>query len=95
MPITPKNLVYHELIGLGVRVIRSRCRGYRGISGVVVDETRNTLVIEGGDGKRRRVVKDACLFHFRLPTGCVVAVDGRVLVGRPEDRLGRRPLRRW
>ncbi len=95
MPITPQNLAHHELIGLRVRVAKARCRSYKGFSGVVVDETRNTLVVEGLDGKRRRVMKKGCTFHFRLPTGCIVAVEGRVLVGRPEDRLTRRALRKW
>ena len=47
MDITPENLVYHELIGLPVQV---ETPPYL-VSGTVVDETRNMLVI--GNGKAR------------------------------------------
>jgi ribonuclease P protein subunit POP4 len=43
--ITPENLVYHTLIGLEVVVSGSANPDMVGITGVVIDETRNTLVI--------------------------------------------------
>ena len=44
--ITPKNLVKHELIGLEAEVAGSTNKFSIGISGLVVDETKNTLSIE-------------------------------------------------
>ena len=46
--ITPGNLVYHTLIGLETVVAESTNPDMVGINGVVVDETRNTLLITTG-----------------------------------------------
>lgn len=86
MPITPQNVVRHELIGLAVRVVGSPDPTQKGISGRVVDETYNTLVIESS-GKEKSLVKSDCVFVFMLPTRERVQVDGSVIVGRPEDRI--------
>lgn len=84
-----------ELIGLRVRVEESTDPTKEWVAGEVVDETRNTLVIEtrGGD---RTVPKAECKFAFRYE-GEWVGVDGELLVGRPEDRIkkGRRFGGRW
>ena len=93
-PITPRNIIRHELIGLEARVSKSTHRGYVGIRGLVVDETRNMLVIETERG-RKMVPKAVSTFRFRLPDGTVVEVDGKLLVGRPEDRVKRRVKRLW
>ncbi len=86
--ITPKTLVRHELIGLRVRVAESKDPTLSEREGIVIDETKNTLVLE--DGKKRvRVIKDQTRFEFALG-GKVVEVDGKILVGRPEDRIKKR-----
>ena len=86
--ITPKTLVRHELIGLRVRVAESEDPTLSGREGVVIDETKKTLVLE--DGKRRiKLIKDQTRLEFALG-GKVVEVDGKVLVGRPEDRIKKR-----
>ncbi len=46
--ITPENLVYHTLIGLETVVAESTNLDMVGIRGVVVDETKNTLLITTG-----------------------------------------------
>lgn len=91
--ITPQNILRHELIGLGVKVVRARNLFASGVSGVVVDETRNMLTIEN---KRRRVMipKSIATFRFNLPSGIRVDVDGARLVAKPENRLKTR-VRRW
>ena len=85
MTITPQNLVRHELIGLEVRVSKAT-DSMEGIEGVVVDESYSTLTIES-DGKERKAIKENCLFVFKLPGKAKVEVDGKVIVGRPEDRI--------
>lgn len=84
-----KNIVFHELIGLEVEVVSHSDPTISGVRGRVVDETRNTLVIEVSDGRRKRIPKLYGLFRFRLPSGRTVTVDGSQIVGRPEDRLKR------
>ncbi|MFQ5801140.1 MAG: ribonuclease P protein component 1 [Candidatus Hydrothermarchaeales archaeon] len=83
--ITPRNLVRHELIGLDVEVADSTDPTLKGIKGRIIDETRNMLAIEAS-GKRKRVPKGICKFRFRVKD-VLVEVDGRVIVGRPQDRI--------
>lgn len=92
--ITPENLVRHELIGLGIEVKEAKNPKSAGIKGKVIDETRNTLKIEKGDGKEATLIKEDCSFVFTLPDGRKVRVDGKILVARPEDRVKKR-FKRW
>jgi ribonuclease P protein subunit POP4 len=62
--------------------------------GRVIDETRNTFTILH-KGEKKVVVKEVAVFHFTLPDGTVIEIDGKVMVGRPEDRIKRRIRRRW
>ncbi len=93
MSVTP-SIVQHEFIGLETEVVRSSNPDIVGITGRVVDETRNTLTIVQDD-KRRIVIKDTAVFDFVLPDGTVVEIDGKVITGRPEDRIKKRPRRLW
>lgn len=92
-PITPRNILRHELIGLEARVIRDSNPSNVSISGKVIDETRNTLVIRHGE-KAKMIAKKDAVFLLRL-LGRDVEVVGRALVGRPEDRVKRKLKRRW
>lgn len=93
-PITARNILRHELIGLDVEVVRDSNPCNASIRGRVVDETRNTLLIEGED-RERRVAKETAVFRFKLPDGAAVEVEGAALVGRPEDRVKRKMKRSW
>ena len=86
MPITPKNLIRHELCGLRVRIKQSTDPTLRGVQGVVIDETYNMLRLETRK-KEKLVPKKNCVFVFKLPSGERVEVEGKLLVGRPEDRI--------
>ncbi len=78
--ITPAELPYHELIGLLVKVDSSCDPTLNGLSGRVIDETRNTMQIEteprNGSGPvdtaLSRVVtvpKKGTVFVFTIPEG--------------------------
>ena len=92
-PITPQNILRHELIGLEVKVRDSTNPAIKGIRGAIVDETRNTLKILSSRGTLM-VPKSIATFRFRLPDGVQVDVDGRRLAARPESRLKTR-VKRW
>ena len=93
MNITP-NIVQHEFIGLETKVIKSSNPHVVGITGRVVDETRNTLTIFH-NGERKVVIKDTAVFDFVMHDGTVIEIDGKVIMGRPEDRVKKRPRRLW
>lgn len=93
MRVTPA-ILQHEFIGLDAKVVRSTHPGYVSITGKVIDETRNTLVIRHRN-KDKVVVKNTAVFHFILPDGTIVEIEGNAIVGRPEDRIKKRPRRRW
>lgn len=83
--ITPYNILRHELIGLRARVVNSTHKGYE-CGGRIVGETRNTIEIEQ-KGKVKTLPKDCIVLELDLPDGCVVRVDGKLLIARPEDRI--------
>lgn len=93
MPIDEKNLVMHELIGLPCRVKDSSNKALIGLEGRVVDETRQTLTLEVKD-KEKSLIKDQCIFSFRIPSGKWVRVEGKILVARPEDRI-KKKFKKW
>jgi len=93
MPITPQNLVRHELIGLEVEIKESKNPSQVGFKGRVIGETYSTLEMETEKGEKI-IPKDITIFIFKLPNGTKVQVDGKVLISRPEDRI-KKKLPRW
>ncbi len=87
MPIHPKNILFHELVGLHLRVHRPACTSLSSLEGTVVDETLNTIVVRRTDGRIARVLKNHNTFAITLPSGKTMLVPGSLLVGRPWDRL--------
>jgi ribonuclease P protein subunit POP4 len=93
MSITPQNLVRHELIGLDVEIKESSNLSQIGLKGKVIWETYSTIQVETSKGEKI-IPKDITIFIFTLPNGTKVQVDGKVLIGRPEDRI-KKKLPRW
>jgi len=93
MKVIP-DIIRCEFIGTEAKVSKSTHRGYVGISGRIIDETRNTFTILH-EGERKTVVKDSAVFHFKFSDGTIVEIDGKILVGRPEDRLKKHVRRLW
>lgn len=78
------NLRKHELIGLRVEVLNATDPSQAHLRGLVVDETRNTLVVES-QGAEKRIPKQGSRFRFEIQGG--VEVDGEEIRFRPEDRV--------
>jgi ribonuclease P protein subunit POP4 len=93
MNVTP-DIIRWEFIGTDVRVARSSHDGNVGICGKVISETRNTFAILH-DGKRKTLTKESSIFHFKFPDRTIVEINGRLLTGRPEDRLKKSLRRLW
>ena len=71
-----------ELIGLDVEVLSEP---FSGISGTVVDETKNTFTIESA-GTERMVPKPGNVFRFAYE-GRTIDIKGSEIMHRPEDRI--------
>jgi ribonuclease P protein subunit POP4 len=84
---TRRNIFYHELIGLNVKILEYPDQSLVGLTGRVIDETLKTLVIETSSGRRVRILKANAIFQFMLPSKEKVIIRGVQILGRPEDRL--------
>lgn len=73
------------LIGKHVKILKSRNESQVGLSGVVVDETKNMIIIETGSGKKK-IFKAQAVFLFSLPRKSL-RIEGKLIVGRLEDRV--------
>jgi ribonuclease P protein subunit POP4 len=93
--LTPESLARHELIGLDLDIEVSSNPCQIGLSGQVVDETRNTFLLE----TRRKIVRLAkknTSLVFTLPDGRKVRICGSVLISQPENRISKRMQKtRW
>lgn len=80
-----RDFMKREFIGLEVKVVGSTHPEYLRIGGRVVDETKNTLVIES-EGEERTVPKPGNEFCFTY-VGDRITVKGDEIRHRPEDRI--------
>lgn len=76
------NLKVEELIGYTTTVSKSKNKNNIGISGEIIDETRNTLTVETKEKERKRLIKDQNTFTIKNQE-----IDGSDLQGRPEERI--------
>jgi ribonuclease P protein subunit POP4 len=93
MKVTP-DVIRHEFIGIKAKISKSKHLGYVGMYGKIIDETRNTFTILH-EGKRKVIPKNSVVFSFNFSDGTVAEIDGKLLVGRPEDRIKKRVRRLW
>ncbi|WNY25580.1 ribonuclease P protein component 1 [Methanolapillus millepedarum] len=90
--ITPDNLPFHECIGLSVTVKSSCDPTITGLSGIIVDESRNTFQIET-NGKIRTIPKTGSVFSFSLVSeksenGRISAqINGKYMLSQPQNRI--------
>lgn len=80
------------MIGLELIVEKSPNKSEMGLNGMVVNETKNTFVIDV-HGKEKTIQKNQRQFIIFLD-GKKVKVDGDALVARPEDRI-KKKIKRW
>ena len=78
-------IVKDELIGRPVTITTCTDPTWANITGVIVDETKNTFLIETKHGCKR-VAKHAATFTFDI-NGTPTSVEGSQVAFRPEDRI--------
>ncbi|MCQ2976535.1 MAG: ribonuclease P protein component 1 [archaeon] len=93
--ISSKNIFYHELIGLEIKIVDSSDSYLIGLTGIIIDETKKTFLIQtnsnlNGKSTEKLIQKDVSVFQFKVPSGTIVEIDGKILLNRPEDRIKKR-----
>ncbi|MBI2672492.1 ribonuclease P protein subunit [Candidatus Woesearchaeota archaeon] len=81
-----KDFLKTEMIGLKMEVLEAKNKNLIGMKGVIVDETKNTLVIKNEKEEMKTILKDQVVLKIHYK-GNEIKVNGDLLLGRPEDRL--------
>jgi ribonuclease P protein subunit POP4 len=80
-----ENIVKEEFIGKHVRIKESTDPNWLNKSGLIIDETKNTFLIEIKN-KKKRITKKTATFEFEY-MGKKIKIKGSRLNFRPEDRI--------
>lgn len=85
--ISPKYIIYHDLIGFHTYAkLKSKAESSDfNYLGIIIDETNNMLIIEKTNQIKKYIKKDY-IFRFKLNED-LLEVDGTKIVGIPENRL--------
>ncbi len=84
----PENVLIHEIIGLGAKIVESTDPTLNGVSGSIVFETKNTISIRTVSAVKQIAKKAAKKIEIKTQSG-VCFISGSSLIGRPEDRTSR------
>ncbi|MFX0056757.1 MAG: ribonuclease P protein subunit [Candidatus Hodarchaeota archaeon] len=93
--ISPKYLIYHDLIGFQVYAkIKSKTKNleFKDI-GIVIDDTQNMLITKKKE-RIRNYIKKNYIFRFDLGRD-MLEVNGLKIVGLPENRLRSLKKKKW
>ncbi|TFG16879.1 MAG: ribonuclease P protein subunit [Promethearchaeota archaeon] len=93
--ISPRYLIYHDLIGFEVFLKRkSKSKESKFLrKGIIIDETKNLVIIQNENQNKKYIKKDYT-FRFKLNND-LLEVDGSKIVGKPENRLRSLKKKKW
>jgi RNase P/RNase MRP subunit p29 len=80
-----KTLSRDELIGLKVTIKDCTDPTWKGMTGIIVDETKNTFLIEINK-QHKKIAKKTAMFEFNID-GKKTTIDGSKIAYNPEDRI--------
>jgi ribonuclease P protein subunit POP4 len=80
-----RTLAKDELIGRQVKIKDSRDPNWTGKTGLIIDETKNTFLIEIKNEKKM-IAKKTASFEFEYG-GKKITLNGSKIAYRPEDRI--------
>ena len=80
-----KTLAREEFIGLHVKIKECDDPSWIGRSGLIINETKKTFLVEI-DGKEKMIAKKTAIFEFDYD-GKKITLDGSKIVYRPENRI--------
>jgi ribonuclease P protein subunit POP4 len=77
------NALTDEIIGLTAKIKSSKNKGAEGLTGTIIDETKNMIILRTKNGDKK-LIKKQHIFEIHENE-----VSGAELVGRPEERIKR------
>jgi len=80
-----KTLKREELIGMHVKITKCDDPSWIGRSGLIINETKNTFLIEI-KGQQKMIAKNTASFEFDYD-GKKITIDGKKITHRPENRI--------
>jgi len=83
--LNEKTLAKDEFIGLHVKIMDCSDPRWKGRNGLIIDETKNTFLIEI-DNQQKMIAKKTATFEFNVD-GKKIIIDGSKIMYRPEDRI--------
>ena len=88
MTLNCQNVLWHEIIGLGAKILESSDSTLQDCDGTIVFETKNTIFIRKDSAVRQVAKRAVKRLQVQAPS-CVCFISGSALIGRPEDRIER------
>lgn len=89
------DLVVTELL-IGQIITIRLVKEQRSITGLVLNETRNTLILlDQLDNNRKIIPKTGNALIERFYKGKIIQISGLLLKGRPEERIKAEPHKKW
>ena len=80
-----KDIIKQELIGSLIEVIDSKNKSNIGIKGKIIDETKNTIIIEKNNQKKR-LFKNNITIKINIKNQTII-ISGKLLSGKLKDRI--------
>ena len=81
-----ENIIFHEGIGLTIKISECSQTGLTNLTGKIIFETKNMLVLRTLNGIKKIPKKIILKCILYLPS-TVCFIRGNQLIGRPEDRV--------
>lgn len=94
VPINPKNILRHELIGLQAAISTSKDPNMLKQSGAIINETQKTLTLRTAK-KALITEKKSSTYKITLKDKTQLQINGKLLYGRPEDRIKKKSQNKW
>jgi ribonuclease P protein subunit POP4 len=88
----PVNILQNEIIGLTVELLHDSNPFNIHLTGKVIDETMKTLIIK--NKKINKIAKQNAIFKINIGDK-IIKIEGRNLIGKPENRLKKKDKKKW
>jgi ribonuclease P protein subunit POP4 len=82
-----ENILFHEWIGLKIKISESSQTILKNISGKIIFETKNMLIVRTLNNGIKKIPKKIILQCILYLPSTVCFIKGNQLIGRPEDRV--------